>query len=361
MKSLLVYTSLFFLCFLACNKQQQSNLPEDNVENTKAAPIPTKPEVDRLFFVEGQLCQHLRNIFQDSKGNLWFGTNVYGIMRYDGDSLVYFDKDNEQSKIGRITGIVEDSDGNIWFGAYGGLLKYDGSSFQNFTTKNGLIDHEIWSLIQDSEGIFWIGTTEGISRFDGQKFTPFPFPKAEVPNPDPVYAPNRISSLMEDSQGKIWIGTDGYGITVYDPSLSNDSDAFSHITKAEGLADNNISGFLEGKNGDIWIGTMFGGLSRFDGKTFKNFTEEGIIEGVEVGGFHLDRKGNFWFTAENNGVYRYDGSSFSNFYKDANLPTNAILAIYEDRESRFWFGGWGGLFRFDGESFQAVSKEGPWD
>ncbi len=50
------------------------------------------PRVDPLFFIDGQLCQHVRKIFQDRSGNLWFGTNVYGLMRFDGDTLVYFDE-----------------------------------------------------------------------------------------------------------------------------------------------------------------------------------------------------------------------------------------------------------------------------
>ena len=362
MKKLLSFQIFLIICLsllLACNKQQQTNLPEEYVENTPQATTPAKPTTDRLFFIEGQLCQHLRNIFQDSKGNLWFGTNVYGLMRYDGDSLVYFDKNNGLERNGRFTGIAEESEGHLWFAAYGGLLKYDGNTFKNYAAEEGLIDNELWSLLIDRKGIIWIGGTEGLYRFDGESFTPFSFPKANVPNPEPQYAENLITSLLEDRRGKIWIGTDGYGLTVFDPSDAQDS--FTHYTKAEGLADNTIGGLLEDKDGNIWIGTVFGGLSRFDGKHFKNFTAEGIIEGIEVGGLHQDRKGDIWFTAENHGAYRFDGDSFHKYSQAEGLPTNALLAIYEDRESRFWFGGWGGLFRFDGESFQPVSKEGPWE
>ena len=108
---------------------------------------------DPLFFIDGQLCQHLRKIFQDTKGNLWFGTNVYDLMQYDGNTLNIYTK-KEGFSGGRGTGIVEDSSGNIWFATAIGLNKYDGESYTVFTEEDGLSNTEIWSLIIDSKGIF---------------------------------------------------------------------------------------------------------------------------------------------------------------------------------------------------------------
>jgi ligand-binding sensor domain-containing protein len=55
----------------------------------------------------------LQVYFEDSKGNLWFGTNGNGIARYDGEKLKYFTtKDGLPSD--RVTGIIEDSNGIFW-------------------------------------------------------------------------------------------------------------------------------------------------------------------------------------------------------------------------------------------------------
>jgi ligand-binding sensor domain-containing protein len=319
------------------------------------------PWVDPLFYIDGQLCQHVRKIFQDTKGNIWFGTNVYDLMRYNGETLEHFDE-NDGIGGGRITGIVEDAEGNVWFGTYKGLTKYDlsaeqagGKSFTNFNENNGLLNNEIWSLIIDSKGGFWIGTNEGVCHFDGKEFTTFPIPKARVQDTTTIYAYDRITCIMEESNGTIWFGTDGFGICKYD------GENFSQVTIENGLPDNNISDIMEDSKGNIWIGTVFGGLSRYDSKTFSNFTEDGIISGIEVGGLFEDKTGNIWFAAENHGVYRYDGKSFTNFTEEDGLNTNGILSIFEDREGRFWFGGWGGLFRYDGKSFFSVTKNGPWE
>ena len=146
------------------------------------------------------------------------------------------------------------------------------------------------------------------------------------------------------------------------------------LQRKDGLCDNNIHNIMEDTKGNIWISTMYGGVSRYDGNSFTNFTENGVICGIEVGGLYEDKSGNIWFAAENFGVYRYDNESFTNLYKKEGLVTNGIISIFEDKEGRFWFGGWGGLFRYDQPAGQAgskslpdgkagffsVTKEGPW-
>jgi ligand-binding sensor domain-containing protein len=308
---------------------------------------------DPLFYIDGQLCQHLREIYQDRKGNLWFGTNVYDLMMYDGDELVYI-TEKEGFSGGRVTGIAEDSAGNIWFATGFGLNKYDGKSFTIFTDKDGLANSEIWSLHIDSKGIIWIGHNEGLSRFDGEIFERIVIPKPQVEEPNTVYSPNRITGISEDNAGNLWLGTDGYGISRYD------GETFVHFTEADGLCDNTIYDLMRDSKGNIWIGTFWGGVCKYDGETFTNYTKDGIIKGDEAGGFFEDNNGDIWFGVENNGVYRYDGKHFSHYYKEEGLDAS-VLSIYRDRESRFWFGGWGGLFRYQDDRFSPVTRDGPWE
>lgn len=345
--------------------QAEKKLPDNSVResdsNVEAAPaLRDQAPMDHLFFLEGQLCAWVRNIFQDTRGNLWFATNHYGVMRYDGDTLMYFTA-NEGLGYGRVTEIAEDKGGNIWFGTAEGLTKYDGKSFTNFPLKKGPFYNDIWSITIDYNGLFWIGTLDGVFQFDGEKFTPFPIPKAEVSDTSSILSYDRVVCIAIDKKGALWFGTDGFGICRYNPSAAQKGEmAFSHFTTKDGLCDNNILDIMEDAAGNIWIGTMFGGISRFDGTAFTNFTKDGVISGEEAGGFFEDSGGNIWFAAENHGVYRYDGRAFTHFYEEAGLQTNGILSIFEDKESRFWLGGWGGLFRYDGASFIPVTKQGPW-
>jgi len=345
---------LFSVSITSCTGQENKGLKGTKVESTEEHNSDsTTAWIDPLFFNDGQLCQHLRKIFQDNSGNLWFGTNNYGLLRYDGDTLVYFSE--EELNSGRITGISEDKAGNVWVSNNKGLSKYDGKSFTNFVEKEAPFENEAWSLLIDSKDRIWVGTNEGVRQFDGEAFIPFPIPKAPVEDTTTYYAADRISSILEDKTGTIWFGTDGFGICKYDGKN------FTFLTKKDGLPDNNIGGLMQDSKGNIWIGTMYGGVSKYDGQSFINFTQDGVIEGIELGGMHEDKNGNIWLAFENHGVYRYDGTSFTNFNEKDGLNTNTILDIFEDREGRFWFGGWGGLFRYEDKSFVVVTKDGPWD
>jgi ligand-binding sensor domain-containing protein len=296
----------------------------------------------------------VRRIFEDRHGHLWFGTNVYGLMRYDGDTLVYY-TEKDGLGAGRITGIAEDAEGTVWIATYGGLTRYDGKTFTNYDSGDGLPDPELWSLLIARDGMIWLGTNAGAVVFDGTTFTPFPVPKPHVQAANTIYSPDRITSLAEDRQGNIWFGLDGYGLVRYD------GESFTSFTTADGLCDNTISELMADRRGRLWIGTFFGGLSVFDGETFINPTREGTITGVEVGGFFEDPVGDIWFAAENHGVYRFDGTTYARYDASDGLQTNGILSILRDRNGRLWLGGWGGLFRFDGHSFASVTAAGPWD
>ncbi|CAL1519399.1 two-component regulator propeller domain-containing protein [Chitinophaga sp. MM2321] len=120
----------------------------------------------------------IRNILEDKKGNIWFGTRHYGACRYDGTTFTYL---TEKEGIGNP--MLVDKAGNIWFGggeklhtieSNGGIWCYDGKSYKNFNTKDGLGNYSVWSIMEDKAGNIWVGTrNNGLYRYDGKTFTSF--------------------------------------------------------------------------------------------------------------------------------------------------------------------------------------------
>ena len=305
--------------------------------------------------LNGMVSQFVRAMYQDTKGNYWFGTNGNGIIRYDGQTLETMTIEGISPYM-RVIEIVEDKAGNVWFGTSDGLIKYDGKKFTTFSKKEGLQgkDEEIWGLTIDKSGLIWVGATGGVHHFDGEKFILSPLPDSIVENRKRMLSDKLVFKIIEDKSGTIWFVTDGNGIFKY---YKGD---YIHLTDKNGLTDNNTADILEDKVGNIWIGTFYGGTSKFNGTTFTNFTKDGIINGVETGGFYEDRKGNIWFTAENVGVYKYDGTNFTLYTTQNGLTSNLVLSIFEDNKGQLWFGTWQGLCIFDGEKFVNAKDKEPW-
>jgi ligand-binding sensor domain-containing protein len=111
------------------------------------------------------------------------------------------------------------------------------------------------------------------------------------------------------------------------------------------------------RNGNILIAATWGGVFRYEGKSFTNLTSSKI-------GLHRfwdvleDRRGNLWFATTDSGVYNYNGKSFQHFTTREGLANNAVMCIYEDKAGIIWFGtGGGGVSRYDGKSFRNFTRE----
>ena len=348
---LLIYILLGISCEQTKTAQNQTN-----AETKSSKPI----QKNQTLYGENLLSpppisQFVRRIFQDSSDNLWLGTNGDGVLRYDGNSLSEYSIAQGFGGLA-VRGILEDKKGNIWFGTERGLVKYDGSYFTNYNTEDGLAGDNVWSLMLDNTNQLWIGTLNGVSRYDGKTFHDFPLPETETDPLRGVSSPKNVRSIMQDREGNLWFGTGG-GAFIYDVSGKN---PLRNLSEKDGLSNNGVNDILEDQDGNIWFATHHKGVSRYDGKTFTNFTADGLIQGDEVWSIFEDSKGNIWFPAENVGVYRYNGTSFSLFNEENGLGTNAVQSIYETKDGRIWFGGYNGLFRLEGDRIVSVTATGPW-
>ncbi len=318
-----------------------------------------------------QISDYIVAAFEDSQGNLWFGTVGDGVVRYSADPAVapgerlrYFTTEDGLADMVSCS-IVEDQQGHIWIGSHDGATRFDGKTFTAFKTPEGLHGAGCVLLV-DHNGTLWAGTNDGAFRFDGTRFQPFPIPTPAIKEPSHKWVAGKVWSISEDSQGNIWFGRDGFGASRYDGR------SFTHFTKEDGLCSNNVASIVEDAAGNLWFGSITsdfppikeGGVARYDGKTFAQFPD---VKGLSAGDVYyvcVDRAGSIWVAAVGVGAYRFDGAGFTLFDK-TDRPDRAqnfaIQAFAEDRQGTKWFGLSGGLFRFDGSAFVNVTRGGPWE
>lgn len=325
-----------------------------------------------------QISDYIVAAFEDSQGNLWFGTVGDGVVRYSadpslvpGERLRYFTTEDGLADMVSCS-IVEDQQGHIWIGSHDGATRFDGKKFTAYKTPEGLHGPGCVLLV-DRSGTLWAGTNDGAFRFDGTRFQPFDIPTPAIKEPSHKWVAGKVWEIIEDSRGNIWFGRDGYGACKYDGR------SFTHFTKEDGLCSNNVASIVEDPQGHLWFGSITsdfppiqeGGVARYDGKTFTQFPDVKGLTAGDVYNVNLDRAGSIWVVAVGVGAYRFDpstslgasGSAFTLFDR-TDRPDRAqnfaIQAFVEDRQGTKWFGFSGGLFRFDGSAFVNVTRGGPW-
>lgn len=108
-------------------------------------------------------------IFKDSKGIYWLGgANKDGLIEFNpkNNSVNIFKYNEAKNSISdnTILSIAEDSKGNLWFGTEGNLNKYDRltKKFKFYSTEDGLSNNSIYSIIPRNDKI-WISTNSGVN------------------------------------------------------------------------------------------------------------------------------------------------------------------------------------------------------
>jgi ligand-binding sensor domain-containing protein len=371
-----IHMAACILVMQACNGRTSASA---NGPGAEVRSIPAPPDT-------AQLSDYIVAAFEDSRGDLWFGTVGDGVIRYSpapsfvpGDRLTYFTtNDGLADMVAR--SIVEDGQGHIWIGSHDGATRFDGVKFTAYKATEGLHGAGCVLLV-DRTGTLWAGTNDGAFRFDGTRFQPFAIPTPRIAAPSHKWVTGKVWAIMEDSRGNIWFGRDGLGACRFDGR------SFTHFSREDGLCSNNVAGMVEDPQGNIWFGCITsdfppkreGGVARYDPsaapftgvKTMTQFPDVRGLTGSDVYNVFRDRAGNIWVAAMGVGAYRIDastalgaGSPSFTLFDRTDRPDRtrnfAIQAFWEDRQGTQWFGFSGGLFRFDGRAFVNVTRGGPW-
>jgi ligand-binding sensor domain-containing protein len=368
----------------SCNGQANTSSPKEKADASKPGPEITGTPPLLVSHPDpadtGLVSQYIRSIFQDSKGNFWFGPAGQSVARYDKKTLKYYSKTeffhgnnsvpDGQDYGNSVHAIAEDKKGNIWFGTDHGAIKYDGKTFKSYTEENGLSNTRVSrkSILIDKSGTVWVGTQGGVFRYipsadstGGRCFSLF----ALLP-------PIHVKDIMEDKSGNIWFASQDNGVFRYDSRLPEEQGkAIKNITMQEGLGDNYAGGMAQDQTGNFWF-NMKGGICRYDGKTlpdgqaeFTCLTARDGLGGSEIWGIFIEQSGIIWITARGS-TTRYDPAlgisnpkAFTVFTVEDGLNC-CVQSMYQDRSGNMWWGTGQGLYRFDGKRFYQVKQNGPW-
>jgi len=338
-----VFLSIIILSFLLQSCKGQANKEELENKITRS-----------IFPFKGneQISQVVRMMFQDSKGNIWFGAEG-GAWKLIGQTLIHIDSiKSESGKRVTIKDITEDKYGTIWFGHTDGISSMDGELVTNYYESDGLISNDVWNISSDAEGKIWIGTIEGACVFDGKTFSKFELPLGERDTTVGISSDKMINKIYQDRKGKLWISSNAGLFSYSNNTLTN-------VSKKVGIKSNFVGIGLEDKAGLLWITSKEGLYTLRDGVA-KLITDGSIEIGKGIGSIAEDKDGKIWFVVNQHYLYTYDGKELTEFKKSEENKGPVIFQIYKDQKDRLWFVGYGGAFRLENGKFINITKNGPW-
>jgi ligand-binding sensor domain-containing protein len=352
MKYIQLVALFLMAAFCSSCKQKQTYSPPDIIR------IETKDSVSSYGPT-----RMVRNVKQARNGDILIASYT-GVWRYDGKLFA-----NITSAISSPSfwDVLEDRKGNLWFGSKDSgvyLLPSGQTTFQHYTTQQGLASNMALHIYEDRAGNIWFGS----SRYDGKVFRNFTT-KDGFPG-------NSIRLLLEDKTGKLWFGAQQENMFVYDARLNGEvgqGKTFTVLKNKDGKTFTNVWGITEDRKGNIWFGatiiedkrsdTSFvsQGLWRYDGSTYTKVSQKGAYDIIE------DKNGNIWTTGEVKpygdwALSQYDGKSLYN--KNPNVTEitagqSGFLGLLEANDGSIWFGSFNGVYRYDGKTITDFkSKEG---
>lgn len=258
----------------------------------------------------------VEELLRDRDGNLWIGSYGTGLWRLTADGR------EDNFALGdaheHVFDLYEDVKGNLWVSTTDGLLRVRDSKFLALGNSEGLAD-TTFVVTEDSKGRIWAGT-EGRGLFRIGRDGRIDQPVAELSTAS-------VSALLPDAKGGLWVGTFGDGL------YRVQAEAIEHYGAEAGLSGIQVVALEEGRDGQIYVGTNQG-TDRFDTATgrAKPIPE---LAGRKTIHLRLGRDGSLWASG-NRGLIQYKDGEVRRWTTDDGLPADLVSATHEDERGVIW-------------------------
>jgi ligand-binding sensor domain-containing protein len=321
--------------------------------------------------------KNVKSIFADGTV-VWVGTSG-GVIRYDTASDDYKLYDAKNGLLSNGIFYVGKLQGKIAVGTYGGglsLLEEKSGRWETYNIPEGLGDAFVYDVLEAKNGDVWIATWSGANRIRGGALRDRArWDLYTVENTKHGLPNDWVYGLAEGRNGDIWMATEG-GLALYregtwtnwnhakglgapfekvkkDIAFDNDPSKQSvhHAQQKHEMGLDNVSvaynpnyiiAMKVDADGVVWAGTWGGGLARYDGKAWKNYTVADGLPGNHVFMLHLDPKGRLWIGTNNGIALMKDGKFVVKGMADGLFAKN-VFSMATSVDGSQWIGSYGGV------------------
>ena len=253
--------------------------------------------------------------------------------------IVYEYNETNGLPTGEANTVLQTKDGYVWIGSYGGLIRYDGTTFRNYSTEDAIPSSSIRALYEDSRGRLWVGTNDrGVYLYENQEFI-----HCEYENEQDFLS---VRSFAEDSAGNLYVGTTSGLAKIEDSRLFVVNDAACGMT---------VYSLAVDENDILWACIDDGIAMLLDNKGELVYTFHSDVLGADLYCAGTARDGSLYLGTSENLIYRvefsdkeYKEDSFT-FYKYRTGEVSTANNIAQDEEGNIWVAALNGTGYLDGD------------
>ena len=232
--------------------------------------------------------------------------------------------------------------GDLWIATWSGVNRVAGARladakawtiFNVANTHGGLPNDWVYALDIAPDGSLWFATEGGLAHFQNGAWTHWQHEQG-------------LGAAYEQVKDDIKFNSDPAQVSRHhaqqkaDQGLSNVNVAFNP---------NYVVSLKVDKNGIVWCGTWGGGLARFDGKQFRNYTAKDGLPANHVFSLFIDPKNQLWIgTSHGLARFRVGADGFNVLRTQDGLFADNVFSMTSARDGSLWVGSFGGVAKLAG-------------
>ena len=298
---------------------------------------------------DGLISNQVRNIYQDSKGRLYF-TSVNGLSVYDGSRFINYTTKNGLA-FDIVNCVMEMGDDSVWVIANSNRINYLVNGHIKTLALKDTATPIINYLFKDEQGVLYAAADQGLYFFDKDRFVKLPF--IDLAGKDintfilyiysfgdhllvqrdnstildrrkPLYLYNKVSkkitaeaeniyAVAVAKDGRVWLSTDKNVMSVDTAALRRDRIILQELPAAFGKLKRSGAYFINfDRDGNCWLGDQNTILIKATPNgNITSFTSGSGLSMLNIGYFFQDREGITWIATNNAGVNKLVNSDFS--------------------------------------------------
>jgi ligand-binding sensor domain-containing protein/signal transduction histidine kinase len=209
-------------------------------------------------------------------------------------------------------------------------------------TDDGLPQNEVTSLAQTPEGYLWIGLLHGgLARFDGSRFAQF------TPFNTPELRAIEVQQIGVDSRGVLWIGPSDGSLTTWrggEFQLQRPPQRDGGLRLQSVVISESNRVVLAAFNHTLLVGRP--------GVNPTNWTALRTPPACPIPSYSVDRQGAIWYRTKQNGVCRLDHENFAEIATENVPQLRSVTAVCADATGHIVVGTTTGMVSWVDGTFQ---------